>query len=518
MSRDRALLVGALVTAFLLLSWSDAHYWDEFYYLYSVLVHSPAELLRFEGETQHFPPGFFSEKLGHVLILHQLTGRLGGGERTLYTIQFLYALLVVGFVAAAYGLMRELLQDADASIAALVLLFSPLALYLAYKAMSEVPSLLFITLGSWAFVRAFRPADRSIQTGLLVLAVAGLTLGMLCRVTVIASFMGLGLALLLAGDQRFDRRRLFGRLLVVGLAVVTLHVGAVHLAGGSVHHTGAHIHSVISGHPPLQRVYALALFLQALALLLPFAWGAPSAWWPRFAIAWLAAAAVPFVVGHEPRYYAPALVPLALVAGAGLRRAADLLFPATWRYAWVALLVPIVVVDRFVLVPLMPYEVSQATLLGVFKTFHDREPGATYLVPWSSDFSLLRFAFPDANVVLCLTGSAASRHGMTGGMGALSPPDQWWAGIGHYVGADSALAEMPEPRYYIGWEENPAAVRLQRLMGSLGLAHLMSKGPKLHNHLEESWIWSDDSWLLTRRGQVAQYQVYEVTPRSRRAG
>jgi hypothetical protein len=55
-------------------------------------------------------------------------------------------------------------------------------------------------------------------------------------------------------------------------------------------------------------------------------------------------------------------------------------------------------------------------------------------------------------------------------------------------------------------------------MGSLGFAHLMSKGPKLHNHLEESWIWSDDSWLLTRRGQVAQYQVYEVTPRSRRAG
>src|SRR5215217_5343424 len=108
--------------------------------------------------------------------------------------------------------MRELLQDADAAIAALVLLFSPLALYLAYKAMSEAPSLLFITLGSRAFVRAFRPADRSTQTGLLVLAVAGLTRGMLCRFTVIASFMGLGLALLLAGDERFDRRRLFGRL------------------------------------------------------------------------------------------------------------------------------------------------------------------------------------------------------------------------------------------------------------------------------------------------------------------
>jgi hypothetical protein len=175
--------------------------------------------------------------------------------------------------------------------------------------------------------------------------------------------------------------------------------------------------------------------------------------------------------------------------------------------------VPLVLVDRAVLVPLMPYEVSQASLLGAFKTFHAREPAATYLVPWSSDFSLLRFAFPDAHVVLCLTGTAGSRQGMTGGRGALSAADQWWAGTGHYVAGDSALAELPGPRYYIGWEENPAALRLQRLMESLGLAGLMSQGPKLHNHLEESWIWSDDAWRLTRRGQVAQYQVYEVTPR-----
>ncbi len=53
-----------VIAVFLLLSWSDGHYWDEFYYLYSALAHSPAELLRFEVQTQHFPTGFFSEKLG----------------------------------------------------------------------------------------------------------------------------------------------------------------------------------------------------------------------------------------------------------------------------------------------------------------------------------------------------------------------------------------------------------------------------------------------------------------------
>jgi Dolichyl-phosphate-mannose-protein mannosyltransferase len=514
MSRRGALGIAALIAAFLVLSWSDGHYWDEYYYLYSALVHSPAELLHFESQTQHFPPGFFSEKLGHVLLLDRLTGILGGGERTLYAIQLLYALLVVGFAAAAYGLMLELLGDRRAAVAALVLLFSPLALYLSFKVMSEVPSLLFITLGSWAFVRSFRPGSGRAQTLSQGLAIVGLALGMLCRFTMIVSFAGLGLALLLAGDERFDRRRLFRRLVVVGLAVVALHVGAVYLAGGTVRHTGAHIQTVISGHPPLQRVYALGLFLQAFALLLPFAWTERSGGRPWLAYVWLIVAALPFLVGHEPRYYAPALVPLAMVTAAGLRGATDLLFPARWRYAWVALLAVIVLADRFVLAPLMPYEVSQGRLLETFKAFHSRAPGATYLVPWTSDYSLLRFAFPRANVVLCLTGSAASRHGMTGARGPLSAPDQWWAGAGHYAGTDSALVGRAEPWYYIGWDRNPSALQLQRLLGYVGLGALMRRGPELHNHLEESWIWSDDSWRLIPRAQVAQYHVYEVTPRT----
>jgi 4-amino-4-deoxy-L-arabinose transferase-like glycosyltransferase len=513
MSRRGALGIAVLIAAFLLLSWSDGHYWDEYYYLYSTLIHTPAELLRFESGTQHFPPGFFSEKLGHVFLLERLTAILGGGERALYAIQLLYALLLVGFVAGAYGLMLELLGDRRAALAALVLLFSPLALYLSFKVMSEVPSLLFITLGSWAFVRSFRPASPRAQTLWLALAITGLAVGMLCRVTMIVSFAGLGLALLLAGDERFDRPRLFWRLVVGGLAVIALHIGVVQLAGGSVHHTGLHIRAVISGHPPLQRVYALGLFLQAFALLLPFAWTARADGRPRLAFVWLLVASLPFVVGHEPRYYAPALVPLAMVAAAGLRGATDLLFPAKWRYAWVGLLAGLVLVNRFVLVPLMPYEVSQRRLLEVFKSFHDREPTATYLVPWSSDFSLLRFAFPRANVVLCLTGSAASRHGMTGARGPLSAADQWWAGAGHYVGTDSALVGRAEPWYYIGWERNPSAVRLGQLLGYVGLDRLLRQGPELHNHLEESWIWSDDSWRLILRRQEAQYRVYEVTPR-----
>ena len=512
MNKRKALAIAVAIAVFLLLSWTDDHYWDEFFYLYSVLAHSPGELLRFEVQTQHLPPGFFSEKLGHVVLLDVLTGILGGGERSLHTIQLLYALLVVGFVGAAYGLLRELLDDRGANHSALVLMFSPLALYLSFKVMSEVPALLFVTLGSWAFVRSFRPGTPRSQYAWLGIATAALALGMLFRVTMIVSFAGLGLALLLAGDERFERRRLFGRLVLVGGAAVMMHLGVVKLAGGTVLLTGAHIHNVVSTHPPLQRMFALALFLQAFALLVPFAWNSHSGSKPWLPLVWLVAAALPFLLGHEPRYYAPALVPLAMLAAAGLRGAAGLLYPKGWSYGWAVLLAALVLFDRMVLIPLMPFEVTQRRLLEAFETVHARHRDATYLVPWSSDYTLLRFAFPDANVVLCLTGSAGSRHGMTGGRNALSAADQWWVGGGHYVATDSALSAHPRPWYYIGWNRSPAAVRLQELLGHVGLERLVLKGPRLHNHLEESWIWSDSSWRLTPLVRVAQYHVYEVTP------
>ncbi len=72
----------------------------------------------------------------------------------------------------------------------------------------------------------------------------------------------------------------------------------------------------------------------------------------------------------------------------------------------------------------------------------------------------------------------------------------------------------PRPWYYIGWNRNPSAVRLQQLLAHVGLERLVLKGPRLHNHLAESWIWSDTAWRLTPRARVAQYHVYEVTPRS----
>jgi hypothetical protein len=202
-----------------------------------------------------------------------------------------------------------------------------------------------------------------------------------------------------------------------------------------------------------------------------------------------------------------------VLAAAGLRGAAGFLFGARLRYGWVGLLAALALVNRVLLIPLMPYEVEQARLLEFFRILHARAPDATYLIPWIADYSLLRFSFPDARIELCCSNIPASRRFQPGYEGPLTQPDQWWAGADHYVGSRSALVQRPRPWYFVGWTYNPAALRLQQLLGTLSLERLVLKGPRLHNHLAGSWIWNDRSVTLSPSDRLGQYFAYELSPR-----
>jgi hypothetical protein len=511
-ARTRLFVLGAVIL-FAVLGWSNAHHWDEYFYLFSSLMHSPSKLLRYEMETAIFPPGFFTEKIGQVLLLRFLIRIFGGGEHMLYAIQVLYAGLLLAGVGAAYGLVKELFGSRDARDSALVLLFSPVTLYLAYKTLSEVPSFLFVTLGSWAFVRSFTAETEPMRRRAFGIGLLLLSVGTLCRVTTIVEFASLGLALLVVGDRRFDRRRLLVRLIAIGVALGVLYSLVLAGFGASVFRVILGIHEVVNQehHPLLQRVFALASFVQTFVIVLPFAWQERSTPIVRVSFVWLLCAALPFLPGHEPRYYAPALIPFAILSAVGLRAAASTLIRATPHYAWVGLLVLLVLVNRVLLIPLMPYEVEQGKLLGLFHRLQAKTPGATYLMSWISDYSLLRFSFPGSRLDLSLSTLADSRVSRPGLEGQLSPADQWWAAMDRYVGTRARLATKPRPWEYIGWTYNPATLKLTRLLARLGLPP--PNAAKLHNHLAGSWIWSDPSLKLTLADRSGQYYVYEVTPR-----
>lgn len=505
----RALWPSLAAALFLALAWTPRHHWDEYFYLFSALEHSPRALIALESEGGLFPSGFFSGKIGHIVLLKLLIRLFGAGERALALIQTAYALMVLGFVAAARGLLGELVGQRRAARAALVLLFLPVTLYLGFKTLSEVPGLLLAAAGSWAFLRSVR-ASGGARPALGSAAALALAAATLCRVTGIVFFAGLVAGLLAAGDPRFPRRAVAERAIGIALAVAALTSLTLWLLGGSDLPSVRLAYRVATRPNPLERVAALLLFLQSFAIALAFLPRPPWSRGLRLAAVWLAVCACPFLVGHEPRYYAPALVPLALLAAAGVARIGRLAGRRA-EWGWIGALAGLVLVNRAFIAPLMAYEVDQRSLTALVDGPALPHSDPTYLVSWSSDYSFLRFAFPGKRIRLVLSETLDSDYRQRGRPGPLAPPDRAWAGPDGYVGSLAELAPLPHPWYYLGWTYNPIVLRLRDLTLRLGSRYLDPPARLgLHNHLAGSWIWYDSSLVLEPAARAGQYYAFRV--------
>jgi hypothetical protein len=514
-TRSKALLAGLAGVAFLVLSWSSHHHWDEFLYLFSSASHTPAELMRVDTVTNLFPPGYLSGKIGHIALLHTLVAVTGHGQAALLELEAIYAALVLAAVAVASALYRELLNERLARRSSVVLLFLPLTLYLAYKLLSEVPAFLLTTLASWAFVRAFRAASRRSTALLLSASAAALAAAMLCRVTAPVGFVGLVLGLLAGGDTRFPRLTLLRRAVLVGLGALAVHAAVLGAFGGSELRLLRLAEAVAGTSKGFQRAYAIVSFIQAFLLVLPFAFRRP--WTPalRMAFVWLLVTVLPNLSGHEPRYYTPALLPLAIVAGIGLDRLTRRIRMPQRSWAWSTALAGMVLVNRATLMPLMPYEVDQRDLAQVGNGLGVGESRGTILVPWVTDYCFLRFVFPQLPIRLAMSSTLRGRYPGQGRVGPIAPSDQAWAGRSSYVGALSTLERSPRPWYYVGWSYNPVMLRIRSLLQDTGVDLLGDpRRTGWHDHLAESWIWDDPRLSMRPMGGVGQYEVFRVTPRA----
>jgi len=508
----------AAAAAFLVLSWTAHHYWDEFFYLYSSARYTPRQLLRLDAAIDLFPQGYFSSKIGHVVLLHWLVRILGTGARALTILQGGAAVLMLATVAAGYGVFRELLGEEEARRTTLVLLFLPLTLYLSYKLLSEVPSLLLSTLACWAFLRAFRSRtpDRTVMW--LAAATAALALAMLCRVTSVLTFLGLAVALFVAGELRFPRRAVLARATAVGLGALAIHAGVLQAMGGSELRVLLLAGAVAKQAQEFERIYALLFFLETFALILPFALRRP---WPpavRIAGLWLLVTVVPTLSGHEPRYYAPGLLPLAMLCVVGLDRFASLMPRASRRWAWAGTLGLLTLVNRATLLPLMPWEVDETSLSGVVEELSRDHPQATILVPWASDYCFLRYRFPTLRVRLAMSALPASRYPSQGRWGVIAPIDQRWAGPALYVGSMASLSRTPGPWYYVSWSYNPVMLQVRTLLEDLDI-HALGDPHRTgwHDHRAASWIWTDARLVHREIGGEGQYEIFLLVPRPRGA-
>lgn len=498
-----------VVVLFLGLALSPLHHWDEFFYLYAMAHHSPGELLSLESglaDSGLFSNGYFAVKISFLSVLRLLILGIGEGLTGLRAIEFIFALVVIGFVAASYGMLREVFERDDAARISVVLLFLPLTMYFAYKVLSEPASMMLMAVGAWAYLRSFRRSisgRRAQQAAWLLLAAISVLVGMTFRLYTVLFFVGLVAGLLVLRDERFPWKAVILRAAITGLIVLVL-LAAVSLV------TGINFPMLMLG--PLNnvmsketvdtaaRLYAFAMFFQLAA---PFLLLSVLDWRDRrfrFSLIWLLLGMAPFVMGNEPRYYYNALVPVAILVYLGLARLVKLIRLRRVREAWVLPLLVMAVLNRLLFTSLQPYEINQREYVQAMSEVRLHQPDATVIIPWISDYAFLRFAYPDDPVKLSLTAGVVDNSAF-----------ESFIGVGNYIGQHEALNLLSDPLVYIGWSYNPVIIHLRDDLAHLGIVYIEDvEASALKDHRAQSWMWNDPTLSFVLDQSFGMYEVYDV--------
>jgi hypothetical protein len=399
-----------------------------------------------------------------------------------------------------------------------VYMLAPVPIYLSFKLMGEVPSVLLATLAAAIFAAGL---PRS-MIGLFSIA-AGAVLGLSGTAgwTGPALFLGFWLALPWGVRPGLRRRLLLNGLVATMVGLLTMSV-VLPLLGGSLTAYGDGLLASMVFTKPLP-VWLFALFNIGLAgmglwLLLPLAALSPDARARHFFAMWLVLSAVPaFILAagfFEPRYLVGAAAPLAGLAALGIEAAGRHAHHHGWsgrRRLAVAVAAALLVVGGTASAqPFMPYESDLNSLLEIIQT-QAASDSVAILLPWNySEFHLLRFIYPEKAIYLVQ--SAATEQGDRVDDPAWT--DRYARMYGsHYLPSAEALSRLRQTRLlYIGFTIMPSIQNLQTAVSAAGLGPLAAflANADLRNHLIESWIWQNPRFQLLEVAEYGQYRVYEV--------
>jgi Domain of unknown function (DUF5060)/Putative collagen-binding domain of a collagenase/Protein of unknown function (DUF4038) len=535
----RRVWIGAAIVLFIgiyvVLGNDGRHHWHEFRYLYSASFYSTAALM--QGV---FDPGpapvrtaeevatWYATELFHIYILKQLVALFGMGLKSYTIIKTLYGMMLVAAVGLVWKTLRDLgMSLIQSGLTAGLLLISPLAVYLGFKLMGEVPSLLFSVCALAVFTAGIRRTNflsRAVLSGVAGLFVA---LSMLASAKMPLLFLGFWAALLLAWAPPETRKPILKAGIISWVTFLIAAAAIFRLLGGTVdiYYQAMAAFSGFTKPLPMWMfaIFNLGLFGMGLWFLLPLAWLSPEKRYRRFFLLWIALSAVPILVTAEnflePRYLVTALIPFVGLAALGLQALWNYVRALNWsrslRAVTASILGVIIVGGAAVAQPLMPYESDTNRLIQAVQSEAPRPQSAVILVPWNySDFHFLRFAFPDRPIYLVQ--SAANERGE-----AVQDPvwtSRFAAIYGdHYLPtAESFPAEFSKRRMlFLGWTVLPSLQNLHNFLMFFGLTRLAGYVEASHfrNHMTESWLMYDSRFAMRERSEFGQYQVYEVSYR-----
>jgi hypothetical protein len=505
---------------FLIISYTPYHHWDEFYYLYTLNYHSLTELILKENDLSAglFTKGFFTSKIGSISIIWLFIKIIGAGWLSLYILQFIFALFLIGFFFVSYKFYMELTDPADlvnsewSLTASLIVLFLPVTMYLSFKTLTEVPALFFNTFGLWMFIKSIRetvPKKICIQ---LSLAFIGIALGTICRLIFLLNFIGLVFSYAMIYRRRYPIKIIVHRALIIFTGLFVLFIFGFLLIGDNLVQSAGPLKDIIMIKKERDgggvKLYVLMMYFQFFIILLPFSllfkWNRPF----KLSIFWLCITVIPLFIAAsnlEPRFLSIGLLPTAIIINQGLQNFVKALRLNKKKIVLISL-ASIVILNRFIFTPISLYEIDQRQFKKIVSDVYKYEPQATLILPWVTDYCFLRFVYPDKQIrssITTLSGAGANTSFIQ------TDAFKWWIGRNNHVSMSEELMRQPKPWIYIGRSFSPAREKLYEYLSFLRINSFMQRtGDDIP--LSASWIWNNAGLKLDLSRKQGPYNAYRI--------
>jgi hypothetical protein len=463
--------------------------------------------------------GHYLSRLLHVLLVHAITRVTGPGILALTLIILIYLVLLLASAWLTFLILAELMPGAARlGRATLLMAFTPVYLYLAFKTLPETPAFFFSALAALALLRSLHGR-------------AALWLGVACCSLVAVAFfknnmallwIALVVALLLVPPGPLSRMRLVLHAVIAGGAALGLTLLFLLLAGIELsQYLGVGTALLKRDDPFVVTLLNVGLEGGVFFVALPLAFLSRDKRTALFFTTWFILASAPlFLVFKfvEFRYLATNLIALTGL----IWLAAEAIRPHVSHWWQRRRLLVVGLGGAAVLAVAGSDDLALAVMMHEVRMDHlsaivgrlDQAYGRDYaiLVPWTlTDFHYLRFAYPDHQVYsVQSTFETGTRS------------ESWWRGLqDRYYGKQvirniHQLAALKTRLVYLGFEENFSVANLRAIVSYVPFFHLERQFKKVHflNHLVLSWMWEDPRGVLTEWFRRGYYRVYEVELRT----
>ncbi len=255
------------------------------------------------------------------------------------------------------------------------------------------------------------------------------------------------------------------------------------------------------------KIYVFMMYFQSFIILLPFSFLFKWTKTFKLSICWLCISVVPLFVTAsylETRFFSIGLLPTAIIINQGLQNFMNSLRLHKRIFALI-LLMSIVILNRLVFTPLSLYDVDQKKLKKIVSDVYKYEPQATLILPWITEYCLLRFVYPDKQIRCSITTlPGAENHSFI-----KTDPFKWWIGRNNHVSKLEELMKESKPWIYIGRSFSPAREKLYEYLSMLRMSSLMQRRVG-SDPLSLSWIWNNEDLKLTLTQRQGPYNAYRI--------